>query len=260
MSVFLGLLAPKIILDVNWISAYHTFYKAWTKKNRRSKFVVLQHGSYIGGIVSDKAHRYTKCDVFLTWGDYFTGLFRGFNAGKRVAIVNFGNPIFNQFKRSAFQYSERENRSVLLAPSVINETRLKSLLSFYRYLTDAGYNVCLKEHKLQSAYGTEIADVPKDTTGIFQLLQEKTYDIIITDHSSVLLDAIFFKNKVLIFSDPDSVEEFKHNVFTQYLGNLYDDFTQKTLNENLYEKVNLGQQEALFQAMVHCSDNNLNIL
>ena len=68
MYVILSLLNPKYILSMNWISKRESLYKVWTAKNPKSKFVVVQHGGYVGGFVTDIPHRYTKCDDFLTWG------------------------------------------------------------------------------------------------------------------------------------------------------------------------------------------------
>jgi hypothetical protein len=257
MALFLTLLGPKIILDINWISSYQTLYKVWTKRNRDSKFVVLQHGSYVGGLVCDAAHRYTKCDVFFTWGPHFTSGFRSYNTGKLVQIINFGNPVFNQFNRGEFSYNFDQRKKILLAPSVIKGKRVTSLISFYEFLIGIGYDVTLKEHKLQPRFGERIAGIPKDNCGIFELLLAKEYDIVITDHSSVLLDAIFFKNRVLIFSDPDSVEEFKNNAFTEYLGNLFNDFVHGSLDYDLYKRIDVNRQEALFNQLIYTSDNRL---
>ena len=199
---------------------------------------------------------------FLTWGNYFTELFQNYNAGKRVKITSFGNPIFNQFDRSIYRYNEEKIVKILLVPSVIKKERLNALLSFSHHLKNKGYSVVLKEHKLQNKYGVEIADFAKENGNIIELLSERKYDLVITDHSSVLLDAIFFKNRVLIFSAPDSTEGFSKNIFSDYLGNLYDDydFKQKQLNVDISLKVNLKQQEDLFQSMIYLSDNNLNTL
>ena len=64
MYWILSLLNPTYIIDINWITSYQTLFLIWARKHKDSTFVVFQHGSYIGGIVTDKAHRFTKCDVF----------------------------------------------------------------------------------------------------------------------------------------------------------------------------------------------------
>jgi hypothetical protein len=262
MYWILSLINPKYIIDINWITSYHTLFLVWTRKHKGSSFVVFQHGSYRGGIVKRSDHRYTKCDIFFTWGDYFTKLFQSYNAGKRVRIASFGNPVFNQFDRSHYRYSEEKIQKILLVPSVIKEDRLKALASFSRHLETKGYVIVLKEHNLQNKYGEEIAHFAKEGGNIVDLLSEHRYDLIITDHSSVLLDAIFFRNRVLIFSAPESTYAFSESIFSDYLGNLHDeyDLEQEQLNVDISDKVNLSRQEELLHSMIYLSDNNLSTL
>uniref|UniRef100_UPI004047CFF3 hypothetical protein n=1 Tax=Flavobacterium sp. TaxID=239 RepID=UPI004047CFF3 len=68
MYILLNVIKPRYILSMNWQSKRESLYMVWTSKYPKSKFLVIQHGSYVGGYVTDIAHRYAKCDVFLTWG------------------------------------------------------------------------------------------------------------------------------------------------------------------------------------------------
>ncbi len=96
MYLILNIISPKYIIDINWVSKWESLYKVWTKKHQKSKFIVIQHGGYVGGIIKDNAHKYTKCDVFLTWSEYFTNLFKEYNKGKKTEIVTFGNTVYNK--------------------------------------------------------------------------------------------------------------------------------------------------------------------
>lgn len=256
MSLILMLLSPAVILDINWISPYQRFYRVWARKTGR-RFVVLQHGSYIGGVITDRAHRFVHCDVLLTWGPYFTSLFSSVNSGKATKIVSFGNPVFNRLDRNAFRYRGNRNNTVLLAPSVVDQGRLPQWLAFYNYLTSRGYMVLLKEHKLQSKFGGPMREIPKTTENIYDVLLAQKYDLVITDHSSVLLDAIFFKNRCLLFSVPGDHKAFVDNQFTVFLPNLFDFFSGDGPLRDLYDFVDVDQQEMLFNNMVLCATNEL---
>jgi hypothetical protein len=63
MYVILNLIQPKYILSMNWLTKRESLYKVWTKNHPESAFIVVQHGSYVGGVVTDIPHKFTKCDV-----------------------------------------------------------------------------------------------------------------------------------------------------------------------------------------------------
>src|SRR5688500_6708095 len=65
MFMILNLVSPRFIIDVNWISKWHSLYFLWCRRHSPSKFIVVQHGLYSAGIVTDAAHRYSKCQVML---------------------------------------------------------------------------------------------------------------------------------------------------------------------------------------------------
>jgi len=258
MFLLLNLLNPRFIIDINWISPYDSVYKLWTKKHTGSKFIVIQHGAYVGGIVTDIAHRYTKCDIFLTWGNYFTQMFKSYNQGKEIQIQSFGNPIYNDFNRQDFKYINIRTNKILLAPSAIKGSRLKALIILHRKLIQLGFDVSLKEHVFQTKFFEEITEIPKIHGNTFEILRQRKYDLILTDHSTLLLDAIFFKNKVLYFSGPGEIDEYQNNFFTSKLKNYYTELIDVNSKMDVYNKVDMKAQETLFENMIDPGNNVLN--
>lgn len=260
MYIFLLFLQPRFILAVNWITQYESLYKVWSQKRKERKFIVIQHGSYIGGVVTDIAHKYTKCDIFLTWGDYFTNQFKSLNSKKKTTIKSFGNPVYNQFNRVLFNYKLKRTYKILLAPSGIKGLRLNELYGLEKKLTSLGFTVCLKEHNFQERRFEKIKGIKKINSDIFELLQLNDFDLIITDHSSLMLDGIYFKNKMLFFSCPDNEHnELTNNNFTIYLKNLFLYVSRIESKEDLYNFIDIEKQELLFMNMVAMGQNTLDL-
>jgi hypothetical protein len=241
--ILLKILSPKYVIDINWISRMSALYYVWSKKSKNSKFIVVQHGSYIGGNVTDIAHRYTNCDVFLVWGNYFKVLFENYNKGKKISVVDFGNPIYNKFKREKFYYKNKTINKILLAPSGIKDQPLEQLYKLHDKLIELGFVVKLKEHSMQTKFYTEIKKISKESEDSEKLLKNQNYDIIISDHSSIILDAIFFKNPVICFS---SVE----TKFTSYMDNAFYKLKDLKNKEDLLNLLNIKTQEVLFSDMI----------
>ena len=97
--------------------------------------------------------------------------------------------------------------------------------------------------------------VEKIQGNLYHLLQNNDFDLVICDHSSSLLDVIFFKNKVLYF-DPNSNASYKTR-YSHYLENLfYQDFDTMT-SKSLYDLINIPQQELLLKDMIFSGNNVL---
>lgn len=260
MYLILNVVQPKYIIDINWIVRWNTLYKVWTRHHPKSKFIVIQHGSYIGGKVMDSAHRYTKCDIFLTWGDYFTRLFKDFNKGKSVKIISFGNPVYNINNRNLWANKTEFNSKILIAPSCIDQERLKEFKSFANQLMSIGFEISFKEHKLQGRNFGEIEGFSKESGNIYDVLYAKKYDIIITDYSSVLLDVIYYKNNVLFFSPPSSNEIYHNNTYSIYLKNLFFEKDNISCYDDLYKFVSISAQERLYNTMVNFGENHIRLV
>jgi hypothetical protein len=263
MYFILNIIQPKYILSMNWISARESLYKVWTANHANSSFIVIQHGSYVGGVVRDIPHKYTKCDVFLTWGTYFTNEFIKNNSHKKVLIKSFGNTIYNAFNRENFTYKSGRNGKILLLPTALDHENVlyfNLLLNMLKYLD---FEIFVKEHAKQ---GTEkdkngnikypnIEGIGKIKDELYQLLQHNDFDFIISDHSSALLDAIFFKNKVLYFDPNNQIDDATN--YSNYLVNLFEEELDTCTKDNLYGLISITKQETLFNNMIKLGTNAL---
>lgn len=260
MYVIFNVLQPKCILGINWIGQTDSLYMVWTTKNPKSKFIVVQHGSYVGGVVTDSAHKYTKCDIFYTWGAYFTNSFKKINDGKKTKILSFGNPVYNTIVRKDISYSTSRNQKILLAPSGIKGRRLEELFLLKEKLLSLGFKVYLKQHNMQESHFQKITDFKKIKANIFELLKSNEFDIIITDHSSLMLDGIFFKQNMIFFSLPedDFLEATKNN-YTNFLDNLYFKYKDLSNKEALYSCIDIDAQERLLNDMIEFGDNRIKL-
>ncbi|WP_323027646.1 hypothetical protein [Gelidibacter japonicus] len=264
MYFILNCVQPKYILSMNWISKRESLYKVWTTKNTNSKFMVVQHGVYTGGIVRDIPHKYIKSDIFLTWGSFFVEQFKAYNSLKKVEIVNFGNSIYNTFNRKEFEYRKYNSDKVLLLPTALDE---KDILLFYNLidrLKDLNFLLVVKPHNKQGKEKDEkdnlkypnIEGVNIITGDLYSILQNNEFDFIVSDHSSSLLDAIFFKNKVIYFDPNNSINGYTTQ-YSKYLANLYSQDYSK-LDRGFFEGfINIENQEALLSEMVRIGNNQI---
>lgn len=249
---------PKYILGINWIGRESRIFKLWTRKNSGSKSIVIQHGAYVGGIVTDKPHRFAICDVFFVWGHYFLEVFQGYNSHKKVEILNFGNPIYNEYNRDEFEYSNLRLNRILIAPSGIKNQRLQNLYQLIDKLEFLGFEVYIKEHKFQTSRFEKIEFDKVVLNNTYDLLEKQSYDIIIADHGTMFLDAVFFKNRVVYFSSPGELPENYDNFYTKNVKNLYNYLDDINTKEGLYDFVDLSSQEDLFSSMIFLGTNEIN--
>lgn len=256
--VILTLLNPRIILDINWINKKGALYHLWAKKNRPSLFMVVQHGSYIGGIITDNAHKYAHCDVFLTWGDYFTKEFKRLNSKKNLNVVTFGNPVLNCENRSDLMYRQDHKKKILIAPSGIKGERLRATYQLIKNLEVLGFEVFFRPHRFQNIRFESLSDeMCIDNRILRDILLSQDYDFIVSDHSSILIDAIYFKNFVVYFSAPGELREYLNNNYTKYLCNTYFKNEDWCSEEAIYQIPNAVHQEKLLDSMIFCGNNLL---
>jgi hypothetical protein len=264
MYFILSCLQPKYIISMNWLTQRESLYKVWTAKNSKSKFIVVQHGAYAGGAITDISHRHTKCDVFLTWGPHFTTVFSAYNSLKNVNIISFGNSIYNIYNRDNYVYKSAKSNKVLLLPTALDVKNLIFFNALIKRLQELQFEVIVKQHAKQ---GTEInkngyykypsiEEITKIAGPLYPILQNNDYDFIIADHSSSLLDAIFFKNKVL-YCDPNNNSNGYTTHYSKYLTNIFtDDYTIK--GKQYFEDLsNIPNQEALLAQMITEGNNEI---
>lgn len=255
--IILSFLKPHVILDINWINLKGGFYHLWAKKNRPSKFVVLQHGSYVGGIVTDIAHRYTHCDEFLTWGDYFTNYFEKVNCHKSVKIKTFGNPVYNEVDRNNLNYSKKEGiKKVLFAPSAVSSERKLKYIQFMVALARTDLEFWFKPHNMQVKIGGEF-DIPVEVNLYKGDNLWSDFDLLISDISTILIDACFFKKHVLFFMPMHEDERFNNTLYAKYMLNLSDLVSSLDNKTSFYNLIDENVQEELFNVMIAASSNRL---
>jgi len=264
MYLILNCIHPKYILSMNWMTKRESLYKVWTANHPQSKFIVVQHGAYIGGIVMDIPHKYTKCDIFLTWGTFFVEQFTQNNSLKKVKILDFGNSIYNKLQRENFAYQENQSNKILLLPTALNKDSLFYFYYLINRLKKLDFQVVVKEHTLQGIQKDKnkitkypsIEGLTKITGQLYSILQENDFDFIICDHSTALLDAIFFKNKVLYFDPKNNITGYTTQ-YSKYLTNIFaDDYSNKSKNY-FKETIDIESQEALFDNMVTLGNNQI---
>ena len=265
MYLLLNVIKPKYILSMNWQTKRESLYMVWTAKHPQSKFIVVQHGSYVGGFVTDIPHRYAKCDVFLTWGAYFVEQFLKYNNKKKVQMVRFGNPVYNNFNRANFTYKNSNSNKVLLLPTALDNQNLNQLYILIEKLNQLNFEVVVKTHAFQgnnkfNKDGTfkypKIKGVNQIKGVLYPILENNDYDFIISDHSSSLLDAIFFKNKVLYFDPNNKVYGYETH-YSNFLVNLFDVDFGSISKERFYELLSIEKQEALLNSMIFSGTNTI---
>lgn len=255
MGFLLTVVSPRYIIDINWIARIQTLYFVWCKNHGR-KFIVVQHGSYVAGIITDKPHRIALCHVFLAWSNYFKQTLEQYNLGKKLSCIVWGNTVYNQYKRDAFAYKPAAGNNILVAPSLINGERFEVYKQLLEKLTTLGFNVTIKEHVYQAARSVPFEGYPKITGNIFSVLMAQQFDVVVTDVSSTMSDVIFFKTRV-VFCSPEGDEDFYiNNQYSKYMDNLAPAIHQLNTREDFYRYINITSQEALLQCMVAVGHNN----
>ncbi|AWG23042.1 hypothetical protein FFWV33_16680 [Flavobacterium faecale] len=264
MYFILSCIQPKYIISMNWQTQRESLYKVWTAKRNNSKFIVIQHGVYVGGTVTDVPHKYTKCDIFLTWGPYFTTEFSKFNSLKKVEVFNFGNSIYNNFNRDNYKYKSTRTNKILILPTALDAKNILYVNVLIKKLQELKFEVFVKEHGKQGVEKDRngllkypnIEAVTKITGQLYSILQNNDYDFIIADHSSSLLDAIFFKNKVL-YCDPNNKSNGYTTQYSKYLANVFLDNYSLKYKNYFEDLLNISNQEALLAEMISTGNNEL---
>lgn len=264
MYLVLSIVRPKYIFSMNWLTKRESLYKVWTAKHPGSKFIVVQHGAYAGGVVTDTPHKFTKCDIFLTWGPFFTREFTKSNFKKNVNIISFGNSVYNEFDRESFSYKKSITNKILLLPTALTYNNLPPFVALIKKLHELDFEVVLKEHGKQGIEKDKngiikyppITGVRKLMGNLYSILQNNDFDFIIADHSTSLLDAIFFKNKVLYFDPSNNSGGYITN-YSKFLYNLYLENIQTVDRNTFYSLIDEKRQEELFTNMVHIGDNKI---
>lgn len=212
MYWLLCIIRPIAILDINWITKYQSLYKVWSK-NHGCKFIVIQHGSYMGGKVTSSAHKYTKCDELWVWGPYFKEQFEQLNPGKRVRIKIFGNPVFNEIGNIKHIRQKEENEILLLPTSLIDEKIVLKWKLLAAQIKSIGYVLKVRYHSFQKGeLLQEYAQTIPRSISLYSTLKNK-YSLVISDESTALLVAAFFKQSAVFLKTRDIDSAYNNYAF-----------------------------------------------
>jgi hypothetical protein len=243
------LLRPDFIIGCNWITDAQKMCYEYSRKSN-CRFLVMQHGSYVGGIVTVDNHKYVQCDKFLVWGEYFKEMFDAYNQSRTKDILVFGNPIYNSLPRSTFQFPRRIEK-ILVALSFMDDEKLISYEEIFNLVRQKYPDVCVKYHNHQKRK-FRCAGICEIKGSFGSIVND--FDLLIVDHSTVLLDAVFFKKNVVFVKHPD----LEKTIYDQFLKNRFN--TLKSGSFSFEELIDQPAQEKLFQYMVTLKDNDLETL
>ncbi len=260
----LNIIKPYLILDVHWLSEPSKIHWIWDKLNgNKSKFIVIQHGIYTGGTIIrlfDETNPRTY--NFWVWSEYFKNQFSQiFNEqGKFVNIKVLGNPVYNKIDRNQWNYNLNSNiKSILISPTESNSVQAFWYKKFIYYLLDNQIEVHLKLHNFQDVSYFSGVENLITKMNIYDLLKSNSFDLIVSDVSTVLLDAIFYKNAVLYFQPFENDDEFiLKNVYVEFLNNYFIDFRDCNFDiDEIENYVQLESQELLFSKLVYTGTNSI---
>lgn len=260
MALILSFIRPRYIIDINWISRLGGLYLVWCRNNRPSRFVVVQHGSYIGGIITDNAHKYAKCDVVLCWGEHARQEFLRYNSQTDVQIMVWGNPLYNRFDRSVMDFNEHVGTRVLFVSAVVKGKRKAAFEDCMNVFKQLSFEIFVKEHNYQASLSEPFRHVRKIKGPLYEILQEQRFDIVVSDISTSLIDSLFFKNRTLFFSPEGELPEYTHNAYSKYMRNIAYNYKTFTSREDVLACIDLEAQENLLKMMVTVGDNDLSKL
>lgn len=259
--LLLSFLNPVYIIDINWLSKIKTVYLVWSNNHNRS-FIVVQHGIYYAGVMRFIPEKYVKCNIFLVWGSFFKKMFEKNNKGKDYRCIVFGNPVYNNYDRSQFNYKEGHGNQVLIAVSLIKGKRLELLYVLLSKLNEFGFDITVKEHAQQAARSEPITGYKKISGDLYSILEDQEYDIVVTDVSSAMMDIIFFKNRAVYFSPDEEGSTLNENIYSDFLKNLAVDIETIGNKRELLGYIDTEKQEELLNYLIKTegTSNDLSLI
>ncbi len=247
----LRIVNPRIIIDINWIGRLQIIHDLYARRHPKStKFMVIQHGNYSAGRIESTVHRTVRCSVFWIWGDYYLNQLE---LNGRQFYVG-GNPVYNKYHKMQQGISKRRDtssKSVLFLNSYIDDDVINKIEMAAEHFKKLGFEVFWKPHNLYS--GRLNLSHVNILTGInlYEAFYNGRFKYIITDESTTLLDAVFFKNNVLFMKSG----KFKSvNLYNSYLK----EFKVEELKQNvpLDQLIDQENQLKMFESAISLKDHN----
>lgn len=224
--VLLKVLKPEIILDINWIGRVAMIHHLYSKKYN-VKLVAVQHGFYTGGHISNRFpegrwHKMARCTHFWIWSDCI----KGEVVENRANFMVNGNPWYNKFFDSRQPYRKIERvETILILPTNFEKTegkKVEKLIHLVRVLTTSGFKVSIKFHHLNEIFPQLDQVNILENIDIYSVLLKQEFDLVIADHSTTLLDALFFNNFVSFCNFHQS----SNTLYEKFLGELNVEFIE----------------------------------
>jgi hypothetical protein len=212
--LILKILKPAIILDINWIGRVAIIHHVYSKKNT-VKLIAVQHGFYTGGYISTRFpegrwHKMARSTHFWIWSEYI----RAEVIENHANFIVKGNPLYNSYSSFVRPYREIEKvQSILILPTAFekNEThKLFKLNNLIQKLVAAGYQTYVKLHPMNEICPDLSNVTVLNDVNLYTILYRQEFDLIIADHSTTFLDALFFNNYVSFcnfHNSPDTLYE-----------------------------------------------------
>ena len=230
---------PAGIVCINWLGYTHQAMRAWGQANR-VPFFVIQHGIHSGGIVSPIEAR-IDADYFFCWGPGMRDSFIKADPANARVIKCTGNPCHDSrfIVDSSYENSKlllKENISILVAPSERGYLMLDADDEFWSEIKSVArsfpnINWIIRCHPLfmfkkevNSCFmemGVAVSDTQKDN--LFDSIRE--CHLVITNVSSVVLDAMIMKKPVIIVNNtktPELFSKYGAGIVIEETGKLRD--------------------------------------
>ncbi len=238
--VLLKVLKPEIILDINWIGRVAMIHHLYSKKYN-VKLVAVQHGFYTGGHISNRFpegrwHKMARCTHFWIWSDCI----KSEVVENRANFIVNGNPLYNTLFGFKNPYRKIEKvETILILPTsfvVGDEQKLDKLNYVIDCLVLNGYQVYIKFHHMNQIFPNKDQVKILENIDVYSVLLKQEFDLVIADHSTTLLDALFFNNFVSFCNFHQS----SNTLYEKFLGELNVEFIEdemiKIISSNRIEQ------------------------
>ena len=255
---------PDGALCTNWFGINHQFIRNWCKGNKKP-FMVLQHGFYRGGSISP-IEKIIDADVFFCWGPEMRKSFIEADPDNDKVIEVVGNTLYDRrvliAKKSEVEKSlPKENRlyAVLIVPSVgsvlgrdyedmfWNEMEL-AMIHFpqIRWIIKL-HNLHKFKDEIKNRF-TKLGATFFETGDIFNAME--LCHLVISDVSTVPLDAMVARKTVIIFNlldQPERFSEFGAGIMIKEKGVLCNEL-EKLVKMNFSNPELMKRQERFVAA------------
>ena len=255
---------PDGALCASWVGTNHQFIRNWCKGNKKP-FMVLDHGFYSGGVISP-AVRTIDADVSFCWGPEMRKSFIEADPANDKVIEVVGNTLYDKrtfiAQKSAVEKSlpkEGGPYTVLIAPSekapmwrdyedmfwnemelaMVNFPQIRWIVRFH--------NLYQFKDEVKNRF-TKLGATFFETGSIFDAME--FCHLVVSDISTVPLDAMVARKPVIIFNlldVPERFSEFGAGIMIKEKGVLCNEL-EKLVKMNFFDPELMKRQERFVAA------------